>query len=202
MNKDGFTIIELLAVIVLLGILIGLASFSVINISNRMTKRAYDNLLEEIKTGAENYVADSNEMIFFVNDLITGGYIEAEENGSLLNPRDKSIKMNCFPVVMEFENGFYTAKITETSYEAAGVCDKNALSSSSDNLSIKYNSGVLSGSCPSGEFVIIVSNKGFYQKLNCSGNYSISVTPKGETTYTITYRKSDDTIKSLYTIVN
>ncbi|MBO4601395.1 MAG: prepilin-type N-terminal cleavage/methylation domain-containing protein [Bacilli bacterium] len=92
-NKKGFTMIELLAVIVVLGVIISIASLSISKIMEKNKQKAYETKVEVILKQAKQYAYD-NENIFYnsdkrfgnyvcevisVQDLISGGYIDAND---------------------------------------------------------------------------------------------------------------------------
>lgn len=52
-NKQGFTLVELLSVIVLLGIIITIGIFSVSSIRNSVLEKQYKNVKTEIELAAE-----------------------------------------------------------------------------------------------------------------------------------------------------
>ena len=81
-NKKGFTIVELLSVIVLLGIIITIGIFSVSSIRKTILDRQYKNLKTEIELAAEKYYQDTENTFFYVQTLIDEGYIKTD-NSSL-----------------------------------------------------------------------------------------------------------------------
>ena len=58
-KKYGFTIPELLAVIVIIGILITIATASYTTISNNMKQKTYDNKIDLVRTKALDYANDN-----------------------------------------------------------------------------------------------------------------------------------------------
>lgn len=93
-NKHGFTLFELLAVIMILGMLAVLVSTLVINNKERAANRAYDVLLKTIETSAELYVTDHAYEYANIDtpgaiiniklqDLVSDGYIDSP----IINPR-------------------------------------------------------------------------------------------------------------------
>ena len=82
-QKRGFTMIELLAVLVILGIIMVIAVPSVVSYLQSARSDYYDQLEESVKTVGQEYFSDhrslmprENGQIFSVNiqDLITEGY--------------------------------------------------------------------------------------------------------------------------------
>ena len=99
-NKKGFTLVELIAVIVLLSIVITLASLSVVSIQGTVKEKQKDRLVEAIKVSAEKYVEDTGLKKVYIDTLIKEGYITADktnESGEkvILNPVDNA-SLNCY----------------------------------------------------------------------------------------------------------
>ena len=65
-NKKGFTLMELLSVIVLLGIIITIGLFSISSIRKTILDRQYKNLKTEIELAAEKYYQDTESTIFSI----------------------------------------------------------------------------------------------------------------------------------------
>lgn len=115
-NKKGFTLVELLSVIVILAVLAVIASSSVI----KLTKNGKDSLfctkLTIIESAAKDYGALhelelNNSTTYYqeyksikikIGDLIDNG-IEADKNGIVLNPIDNS-SMNDMEVIIYLKN--------------------------------------------------------------------------------------------------
>ena len=84
MNKKGFTMVELLAVIIILGILMSLAYMGVSQYLRRARNATYEDFEENIKAGATNYLLDhtgsipdvGETIVIDVSKLICEGYIE------------------------------------------------------------------------------------------------------------------------------
>ena len=91
-RSKGFSIPELLAVIVIMGILISIASASYNGISKTMKEKTYNNKLNLIKTKAIEYATDYgvDATTISVAKLISEGYLELENdtetNEKLNNP--------------------------------------------------------------------------------------------------------------------
>lgn len=63
-NNKGFTFIELMAVIVILGVIITIATFSVTRILKKNKQTAYDTKLEIILKQAKQYIQDNDDLIY------------------------------------------------------------------------------------------------------------------------------------------
>ena len=97
-NKKGFTLAELLSVIVLLGIIITIGLFSISSIRKAILDRQYKNLKTEIELAAEKYYQDTESTIFYVQTLLDEGYIKADNSSlNIYSPVDSNI-MNCYTI--------------------------------------------------------------------------------------------------------
>lgn len=114
MNKKGFTFVELLAVIVLIGLVIGISVPIIRYADKKFHQKAYNTKIELIKHAAENYGDDFKEIILDesnsvtysdpttsqtykavtvrVRDLLNNGYISKDNDikkDDVLDPRTK-----------------------------------------------------------------------------------------------------------------
>lgn len=84
MNKNGFTLVELLGVIVVLAIVFGLAVVGVSHVINTGKQSIYFSLEKTMESSSKNYIIDNyNEIIsanfpinISLNKLIEKGYID------------------------------------------------------------------------------------------------------------------------------
>ena len=105
-KKSGFTLTEVLIVIVIIGIILAIAIPSIVLIRKRINERLLENKKQLILVAAENYGRDRNftqDTTIYVYTLIDSKYINAEvdnghgactsghsDNGCVLNPVDDS----------------------------------------------------------------------------------------------------------------
>ena len=80
MNKKGFTLVELIAVIVIVGILSSVAVISVSSLMNRFRNDYYERLEKSVEAASREYVSDHTNIkynggSFTVSDLINNSYI-------------------------------------------------------------------------------------------------------------------------------
>ena len=81
MNKKGFTLVELIGVVVILGIIIGIAVPSYIAVSNNIKEKNYNQKIDNIKSKALEYATDNNveSITIPVKALIEEGYLAEEK---------------------------------------------------------------------------------------------------------------------------
>ncbi len=128
-NKKGFTLVELMGVIIIMGVIALIAFSSFVGISRRMKEQAYKNKVKLIETKAENYANETGLLDTNVATLVDKGFLEADNNNDeVLSPIDKSL-MNCHMVKMENNDGVYYAE-----YQEEEVCDLSSLVRNADGL--------------------------------------------------------------------
>ena len=106
MNKKGFTLSEIIAVIILISIIVAIAVPSVLSVKKRVNERLFEGKKETILVAAELYGQDNphlfnpDEFIVTVGELVNANYVEkdTEQNdkncsdsyGCAINPIDNS----------------------------------------------------------------------------------------------------------------
>ena len=123
-KKSAFTLIELLAVILLMGVLTILIVPSIINIRNNALEKSYQSKLADIKNAALDWAYDNKEKIMTdgscyditVGLLINGKYLfgDTETSNTLTDPRDKSSMNNLKICVKSFRKQVNNSNINET----------------------------------------------------------------------------------------
>lgn len=144
MNGKGFTLVELLLSIVVLALIMIIAVPSINGISNNIRERQRNNNIEKIKIAASKYAFDTGKTLIFVDELVTEGYIESDdEEGNVIDPLN-NIRMNCYVVEMEKVSDYYKAKFIDgKNYDIDGVCDLNKLQEISSKINVEIiNNGV------------------------------------------------------------
>lgn len=134
-NKKGFTLLELIAVIIILGILMSLAYTSVSKYLNQARSTTYSDFEKNITSGVTNYLIDHSgsipsvgeSLVVDVEKLVCEGYIE-----DLEDPREasKTCNLESYAIVkrnndtnynMDIE---YSACLKCSSYESP-VCSNS-----------------------------------------------------------------------------
>ena len=171
-NKKGFTLVELIAVIVVLSIVITISSLSIVSIQGKLKEKKKDRLLKVIKVSAEKYVEDTGLKKVYIDTLIKEGYITADlidKSGEkvILNPIDNT-PLNCY----------YYDFTDKTNSFKSGNCNPDLVSDAV--LNIRYCTG---NSCnPNNEVPNIwINNSNVY--LGVVSSY-IDIIDDPSTTYT------------------
>lgn len=140
MNSKGFTLVEMLVTIAVFGLILGIAIPSYTGISKSINNRHRNNLIKRIEIAASKYAADTGKTLFFVNELVTEGYIDSDDNGFVFDPVSKE-KINCHKIVATKEGNYYDASYdADGSYEANGECNSAALLEDSRDINILVSS--------------------------------------------------------------
>ena len=145
MKNKGFTLIELIAVIIILGLVIGIAVTSISGINETVRKKQHENLIKEIEEAASKYAFDTGKTLIFVNELVTEGYYDVNDESGEIIDSEKDEKLNCYIVEMTKKGNYYTAEFKNMKYEtASGSCDTDKLNAENANIDIKLNGGTVS----------------------------------------------------------
>lgn len=112
-NKKGFTLIELMGVIVLMGIIALIAVPVYNNTTKKVRQKEYENVVTAIEVASEKYAEKTAKIKFSVQELVDRGEYEADnEKGEVLSPIDKKV-LNCHIINVNYENENYHATFTE-----------------------------------------------------------------------------------------
>lgn len=119
MNNKGFTLIELIATIVLLSLVVGISSYAISGIIKKSREKNYDVLIENIRNAGEVYYQEckygSNTNITCndnnrvkLGDLVKYGYLKGNskknDNYTLVNPLNNNDIGEC-QIIISYNNG-------------------------------------------------------------------------------------------------
>ncbi|MBR1416938.1 MAG: BspA family leucine-rich repeat surface protein [Bacilli bacterium] len=127
MKKNrGFTITELLAVVVILGLIVAIAVPVYFNVSKSVRENEYKSKKSYIESIASRYAEENNAttaQVFSVGQLVASGYMSAEDyvdsDGTsipyLANPTNSNDNLACHTVTITVENYDYNASMSDES---------------------------------------------------------------------------------------
>ena len=130
-NKKGFTLIEILCVIVIIGILSVIATISIVNLSSKSKDNLYCAKIQLIENISESYcikyeleLNNSNELYngykslkIKVNTLVMAGKLEPDKGNDVINPKDNTV-MNDIDIILYLKNNQIKAEIPNN------ICEK------------------------------------------------------------------------------
>lgn len=112
-KNHGFTLVELIAIIVIISLLITISSTIFINVRFSVLEKNYENLKTYLETKAIEYANATGITKVNVETLIKEGYVTPDDNSDIiLNPKDKT-SLNCNTITLEFKDGEYDAVFNE-----------------------------------------------------------------------------------------
>lgn len=145
MNKKGFTLVELLAVIVILSLVITITSFSVMKIRNNSLRDLVDTKVGDLEASAILYGQENNDILdsncnidnvsyefcrrVSVYDLISNGYYETREvnesnKKDLINNVTRNSMLCDELYIYRKNNRVYAKMIDIKSNNENNVCNK------------------------------------------------------------------------------
>ena len=116
-KKNGFTLVELMAVIAILGIIIAISIPVYNKVQKNIKNKNYENLVSLIEQAAAKYASDTNITTLYVNNLIKDGYLDPDDNdGFIYDPRDNKKTINCYLIQVTENSGIYYPNLVEKDY--------------------------------------------------------------------------------------
>lgn len=122
LNKKGFTLVELIATIVVLALVVSIGAYAITNIINSAKEKNYELLIKNIIDASETYYQEckykySNNSGITCNDnvtlqdLVNYGYLKGngtkDDKMVIVNPKD-NINIGECSIAIKYENGKLT----------------------------------------------------------------------------------------------
>ena len=118
--KKGFTLVEVIAVVTILGVILLLISPNIIDSVRNSKKRAYERQILSIEQAAERWAVDNSHLItednyyLEISDLVDGDYLMSNE---IIDARTSHTITGC--IVIEHSNKFNQYSNTFSSVSCA-----------------------------------------------------------------------------------
>ena len=120
LNKKGFTLVELIATIVVLALVVSISAYAITNIINSAKVKNYELLIKNIKDASETYYQEckysNNSGItcddtVTLQDLVNYGYLKGngtkDDKMKIVNPKN-NIDIGECSIAVKYENGKLT----------------------------------------------------------------------------------------------
>ncbi len=133
MNNKGFTLVELLATIVVLALVVSIGAYSITNIIKKTKDENYKLLIEHIRSAAELYYQEckfsnnsgitcSSDGTVTLGDLVLYGYLkgnstDTNDRSSLINPNDE-VNISSCKIKVTYSSG----KVNVSAVTTSGSC--------------------------------------------------------------------------------
>ena len=113
MNK-GFTLVEIMATIVILAVVLLIAVPIYNGVRNSINENIYESKIKEVLAKAESYASENHAFVFDIKTLIEAGEISADnETGIFVDPRTGR-DMRCDVINALYKENHYEVSITES----------------------------------------------------------------------------------------
>ena len=121
--KKGFTLIEIISVMVVLAIIAMIVSPAIFKAIQTSKEKSYNTQVNNIVEAAKSFMINNNNLLkddgsvteVSVATLIEKNYIKNSENGKLKNPKEKNTYMDgCVRIYYSFTNNQYIYEYNDT----------------------------------------------------------------------------------------
>ena len=142
-SRKGFTLVELIGVIVILAIIIAITVPSYMKIKKNVDENNYKNKINLIEIAGQKFAEDTNITAVFVKELVENGYLEADDRDGNVYGLNGEI-INCYLVLSEQKNGIFYSNFIEKDYTDNKTCDYNVPNELTKNFKIEIYDNDLS----------------------------------------------------------
>ena len=192
MKKKGFTLVELLASLVILSLVLILCTGVFGGIRKNVLEKQYQNVLSDIFAKAEEYARSTNKtepLEISVDFLIKKGLISPDDDDNIYDPRDGNKRLNCYIIHVILENGEYKASLgslqekdgecyyDEPVEEISIICNNETCKDGWYNSDVELSINGLSEEELKNSIVEWTSLNGVYELQESGKSKSITVNP-------------------------
>lgn len=129
MKQKGFTLVELLAVVIILGIISLIVVPIVSGTVKKQRNKLYDKQVSTIEDAAEGWGAENTDLLpeldkntyVSLDDLVSGGFLK---NADIKDPRNEEVLTGCVKITYDSSYNQYIYKYINASEEGySGECE-------------------------------------------------------------------------------
>ena len=126
LNRNGFTLVELIATIVVLAVVMGIGSYAITGLIQRSKEKDYELLIKEVNNAVESYYIEckyvNNNCSYEIKlgDLVKYGFLKGNSTDNdmgLVNPKD-NVDISSCNIRYTYSNG----KISVQAVNPSGSC--------------------------------------------------------------------------------
>lgn len=214
MKNKGFTLVELLSIIVLLGIISLIVYPTITKSLEKARNNAYNTQIAEIKTMAKNWATknmDKLDEYHLNNTYITFSVLKNEgymRKGNVDNPKTKEKMVGCIEIAYNTDNNSYSYELEEVDNKISeeNACDgkigyiytyeNNAIKENKENISTLaydevYKSNVIRAVGDTDDGLYDIENDYIFKGVNINNNVNFG----GEKWRIVSLNKENKTIK-------
>lgn len=198
MNNKGFTLVEIIVVVALLGIIMSLSISSYVNYSEKLEERNKENSISIIKMKAKDYYNSTGKNVFFVKELLQKGYLKGNQSNKYIvnsddytchivnveSSTDENNKININVYVNEEDYS-----LEDTDEEGYINCDNSKIN---DLFSLSLNNNIVSANIPGNSSITILSNLGDYTHQENNSDNKKEITMEIKNINNITSSENND----------
>ena len=206
-KSRGFTLTEIIAVVVILGVLIGIATPIYITVSQNTRKNNYNAKVEYLKSKAIAYANENNiDSATTINafSLIYAGYVAPDyyeqkdgyEEPHITNPINDTENLACRLIDITFVDNDINATVSDSS-----VCDLDNVETETESLGVNLygiENGRVKNSVLINHNVADWSNKDVLLVANPTGDVKkVMITKNGETKVIDNFKDNDEKLTNV-----
>ncbi len=111
MNKKGFTLVELLAAIFILGVIVTLGVVSMTSLSSNIKEKNKEQIISNIEIAGAKYAFDTKIESVTVQELVLSGYLESDNDSNQVIDPTTNTPLNDCNVYMQLKGSYYVATV-------------------------------------------------------------------------------------------
>lgn len=170
MKNKGFTLVEVIAVIAILGTIMILGTSSYLAYYDSLKEKNKENSLEIVYESAIEYYHNTYKTTFLISDLLDNGYLKANKNNTMMiNDEDYrcyAININNTNEIINNKNYTKIEAVLGENYYDENTKECNLTNFNSEKFNLTYtdsnNKIVIEVNFPANTSATIINNLGYY----------------------------------------